>query len=214
MKLTLTIELLTDTTFGRGDGVAGLLDEEVEHDSRTGLPIIRGRTVKGLLVEECANLLYVLPERADLETAAKWLFGSGGSTLGDGAHMRVGSCELPFDLRQQVQASDYKLGDILGSLTTIRRQTAMNEETGTPADRSLRGSRVVIRGLTFSAALDFDYDPNPVHLALLAACAALVRRAGSGRNRGRGHIKMRIEGSKFDFAQQINEFERLVKGRV
>ena len=70
MKLALTIELLTDTTFGRGDGVAGLVDEEVEHDSQTGLPIIRGRTLKGLLVEECANLLYALPGRTDLESAA------------------------------------------------------------------------------------------------------------------------------------------------
>lgn len=102
MKLTLTIELLSDTTFGRGDGVAGLVDEEVEHDSRTGLPIIRGRTLKGLLVEECANLLYALANRPDFAGAAQWLFGSGGSALGDGAQMRVGLGELPSDLRQQV----------------------------------------------------------------------------------------------------------------
>jgi hypothetical protein len=29
----LRIQLLSDATFGRGDGVAGLIDQEVEHDA-------------------------------------------------------------------------------------------------------------------------------------------------------------------------------------
>ena len=32
-KYKLKIKLLSDTTFGRGDGVAGIADQEVEHDS-------------------------------------------------------------------------------------------------------------------------------------------------------------------------------------
>lgn len=31
--LELHLKLLSDATFGRGDGVAGLVDAEVEHDS-------------------------------------------------------------------------------------------------------------------------------------------------------------------------------------
>jgi CRISPR/Cas system CMR subunit Cmr4 (Cas7 group RAMP superfamily) len=58
---TLKIKLLSDTTFGRGDGVAGLVDQEVEHD-RYGFPYLRGRTLKGLLSEECDNLIAVLPD--------------------------------------------------------------------------------------------------------------------------------------------------------
>jgi hypothetical protein len=217
MKLTLTIKLLSDTTFGRGDGVAGLVDEEIEHDAATGLPIIRGRTLKGLLVEECANILYALRSHPDLEAfqeTAAWLFGSGGSTLTDGAHLRIGRGELPRDLQQQVQASSYSPSDILGSLTTIRRQTAVDEKTGVPADRSLRASRVALRGLTFRAALDFDREPEAHHLALLTACAASARRAGSGRNRGRGRVELRIEGPDFDFDRNLAHFAALAGGRA
>jgi hypothetical protein len=219
------ITLLSDTTFGRGDGVAGLVDEEIEHDPATGLPIIRGRTLKGLLVEECANILYALrshPELDACERTAEWLFGSGGSTLAHGAHMRIGRGELPHDLQQQVQHSIQSnnetndetegptAGEILESLTTIRRQTAVDEETGVPADRSLRASRVALRGLTFRAALDFDQEPETHHLALLSACAASVRRAGSGRNRGRGRVEVRIEGPGFDFDAHLKRFGALV----
>ena len=58
----LKIKLLSDTTFGRGDGVAGLIDQEVEHDPY-GFPYLRGRTLKGLLSEEFDNLVAVLPNQ-------------------------------------------------------------------------------------------------------------------------------------------------------
>jgi hypothetical protein len=221
VSLTLTVKLLSDTTFGRGDGVAGLVDEEIEHDSATGLPIIRGRTLKGLLVEECANILYALrshPNLEDFNKTAAWLFGSGGSTLADGAHMRIGRGELPRDLQQQarhsIQTNEHSAAEILESLTTIRRQTAIDGETGVPADRSLRASRVTLRGLIFRAALDFDQEPEAHHLALLAACVASVRRTGSGRNRGRGHVQAQIEGEDFDFSAQLAHFASLARGQA
>ncbi|PVE30161.1 hypothetical protein DC030_15410, partial [Enterococcus faecalis] len=60
--IEIRLKLLSDATFGRGDGVSGLVDEEVEHDARTGLPLVRGRTLKGLLVEGCADIFYALGE--------------------------------------------------------------------------------------------------------------------------------------------------------
>ncbi|NWJ97165.1 MAG: RAMP superfamily protein [Chloroflexi bacterium] len=214
MILTLIVTLLSDTTFGRGDGVAGLVDEEIEHDPATGLPFIRGRTLKGLIVEECANLLYALdktPTIGDLRPVAEWLFGSGGSTLNDGAHLHIGRGELPDDLRRQVLASGYKASEILDSLTTIRRQTAIDEETSISASGSLRSSRVLLRDLNFRAVLEFDQEPTANHLALLSACVASVRRAGSGRNRGRGRVALKIEGDQESFEKRLEEFEQLIK---
>lgn len=201
MKLEVRLTLKSDATFGRGDGVAGLVDAEVEQDEY-GLPFLRGRTLKGLLVEECANILFMLEEtrHAALEqftVAARLLFGRAGSTLVDDARMRVGDARLPKPLRIAV-ADEIRRGrlqpeDVLASLTAIRRQTAVDEETQAPERNSLRSLRVVLRGVELAATLDCDADVmNDDARALLAACVLALRRAGSGRNRGRGRLQARL----------------------
>ena len=55
-KYILKITLESDAVFGRGDGVAGAIDTEVQHD-QNGFPFLNGRTIKGLLVQECADIL-------------------------------------------------------------------------------------------------------------------------------------------------------------
>jgi hypothetical protein len=222
MKLQLHVRLKTDATFGRGDGVAGLVDEEVEYDATTGLPFVRGRTLKGLLAEECANILFALskPNSAihkRFKDAAKTLFGQAGSTLGDDAIMHVGAAMLPEELRKAVEA-DIKRGsltpaDVLESLTAIRRQTAVNEETGAPDEGSLRSLRVVLRETPFVAQLSIDRDLQCDQLALLAACVMSLRRGGTGRNRGRGRLKAWLVDEKFT-ADNFADFQRIVKGEA
>lgn len=197
----LKIKLLSDTTFGRGDGVAGLVDQEVEHDSN-GFPYLRGRTLKGLLSEECDNIVVMLPEecRSRWQETASHLFGISGSTLETISKMHVGDACLPKDLRTEVgrQLDQEKTrpehqrklteSDVLSSLTTIRRQTAIDPKDGAPAEHSLRSSRVVLRDLCFTASLLFEETPTADMLALLAVGTLVLRRVGSGRNRGRGHV--------------------------
>jgi CRISPR-associated protein Csx10 len=201
MQLRLTLR--SDTTFGRGDGVAGLVDTEVEHDLTTGLPYLRGRTLKGLLVEECANLLYGLGESgagpavmSRLREAAGFLFGRPGSSLGTEAALHVGSAQLPKALREavaaDVEAERLDPRDVLDTLTTIRRQTAIDDATGAPQEGALRTTRVTVRDLPFYAPLDFDHTPTNDALALLAACARALHRGGTTRNRGRGRLRLRL----------------------
>ncbi|GBC77428.1 hypothetical protein HRbin08_00906 [bacterium HR08] len=223
MKLQIRIELKSDATFGRGDGVVGLVDEEVEHDASTGLPFLRGRTLKGLLAEECANILYALrrqnsPAYTQLERAARFLFGEPGSTLEDEARMHVGPALLPEELRAAIEADirrgDLKPADVLEALTAIRRQTAVDEETGAPEEGSLRSMRVVLRDTPFIAELHFDEEPDQTAKALLAACVLSLRRAGTGRNRGRGRLAARLYNDRGnDITNECFEhFRRLVKG--
>lgn len=198
--ISIAVELLSDTTFGRGDGVVGLVDEEIEHDAQTGLPIVRGRTLKGLLVEACADILYALGNPEALVQDAEWLFGRSGSDLSSQAHMHIGRAELPSDLvryvQRQIRDGKHSATAIMESLTSIRRQTAVDEARfGVPQDRSLRASRVLLRGVKLSAPLSFKQKPTERQLALLAACAAGVKRGGSGRNRGRGRLKLTLEGA-------------------
>ena len=201
----LCLKLISNTTFGRGDGVAGLIDAEVEHDD-LGLPFLRGRALKGLLVEECANILYSLERQEesgqltkqalkDWCDAADNLFGKPGSGLSDDAKMYISDAALPQELRSAVRYAiankELKREDILSSLTAIRRQTAMSPN-GAPQPESLRSMRVVLRETEFEAALSFTSDLDEQELVLLAACAAGLRHIGLGRNRGRGRVEVRL----------------------
>lgn len=232
---TLKIKLLSDTTFGRGDGVAGLVDQEVEHD-RYGFPYLRGRTLKGLLSEECDNLIAVLPDdrqRQHWQEVADRLFGLPGSTLESQAKIHVGDASLPCDLRKAIAAqldseqdkkrsnSSYKPAltstDILESLTTIRRQTAIDPENGASAEHSLRSARVILRELPFESKLLFETELNKDSeddknmLALMALGTLALRRIGSGRNRGRGHVQCSIHDSTNEFTKDMNYIENFGK---
>jgi hypothetical protein len=215
-KYTLEMTLKSDTTFGRGDGVAGLIDAEVEHDE-AGLPYLRGRALKGLLTEECANLLFSFQQQQVEETelkkwrdAADFLFGKPGSSLDDDAKMFVGDCKLPDDLHDAIAAAiDDKTNgitveEVLNSLTTIRRQTAMTEK-GAPKENSLRSMRVVIRENTFNSDISFSETPNEIALTLLNFCAKSLRRVGLGRNRGRGKVVVRFleDGNEVDYFNKL-----------
>ncbi|MEG3846816.1 RAMP superfamily CRISPR-associated protein [Microcoleus sp. herbarium19] len=235
-KYTLKIKLLSDTTFGRGDGVAGLVDQEVEHD-RYGFPYLRGRTLKGLLSEECDNLIAVLPEdsqRQHWQEIANRLFGVPGSSLDTQAKIHVGDACLPDDLRASIAAQldseqdkkrrnpKYKPAltstDILESLTTIRRQTAIDPEDGAPMEHSLRSARIILRELPFESKLLFepelnkDSEDDKDMLALLAVGTLALRRIGSGRNRGRGHVQCSLHDSSNEITKDMNYIDHF--GRI
>ena len=226
---TLELTLLSDATFGRGDGITGLIDQEVEHDAN-GLPFLRGRTLKGLLCEECANTLYALDhlgiDMAPWHVAADELFGRPGSGIPEMANFSFGDAQLPEDIRlavayevalAQETASTKGLqpATILDSLTAIRRQTAMDDE-GVPERASLRAMRVVLRTTTFVASVQVQGAVSQYTRPLLAACVASFRRAGTGRNRGRGRLTAKLLTSDGQPLQPIPlaEFRRLCDARV
>ncbi len=192
--------LASDATFGCGEGLAGVVDQEIDHDE-LGLPRLDGRTLKGLLKEECTNILYAL-ERSGANVkpwyqAADDLFGRPGSSLTSAALLRIGPAQLPQALRDavrmEVEAGTPRLepAQVLDSLTAVRRQTAVDEGSGAPDEHTLRAMRVILRGTPFQARLELELVPDvedvPL-LPLLAACVLGLRRAGTGRNRGRGRL--------------------------
>jgi len=195
-RLAFTLD--SDATFGRGDGLAGVVDAEVQHDE-DGLPYLGGRALKGVLAEECANIFFAL-EKSDMadawRAAAYELFGAPGSDAQAQSILHVGHAQLPSDLRAAVQTGvrrgELSREQVLESLTAIRRQTAVDPASGAPRDETLRSMRVIVRGLAFTADLSFQGQPSPETLPLLAACVKGLRRAGQGRNRGRGRLTARL----------------------
>lgn len=209
-RLTLEITLRSDTTFARGDGVAGVVDQDVEQDLLTGLPIIKGRTLKGLLVEECGNILYTLqvsqsPAYEEMLRAAFHLFGVPGSGLEGQSMLHIGTATLPPELIELVEARKYSAHEILEALTGIRHQTAVDPERDVPLNNTLRATRVVLRNTVFVAPVDVSGGLNEVEAALLGACTDALRRVGHSRNRGRGRVRCQMLGLPYESAQWFSE---------
>ncbi|MCI0389623.1 MAG: RAMP superfamily CRISPR-associated protein [Acidobacteria bacterium] len=228
--LTLRFELKTPATFGRGGGLAGYVDQEVEHD-QYGLPFLRGRALRGLLAEEMESLLFTLgvvrakpqtdPQKQKWKEAADRLLGVSGE-INESGILHVGDARLSDGLWRLLawsveQRRNSRVGDprvhsasVLAALTAIRRQTAMTER-GAPEPASLRSLRVVLPGLPFESLLTFDQAPEEEDLALLAATTLAWRRVGVSRNRGRGNVQAVLE-SPAKTRQYFETFQREVLG--
>ncbi|MFN8443268.1 MAG: hypothetical protein U0175_21005 [Caldilineaceae bacterium] len=193
--LTLHFTLASDALFGRGDGVAGVVDQEVQYDVY-GCPYLGGKTLKGMLVNECADILNAVPadKRTRWQSVALQLFGEPGGTYAGTAKMQVGDACLPEELRaavaQTVDSQKLSRSEILDSLTALRQQTAIDPVTGTPLEKSLRTTRVIVRSTPFVASLWLqEAVDNADSRRLLAACVKAFRRAGTMRNRGFGRLR-------------------------
>lgn len=187
----LRFNLESDATFGRGDGVPGLIDQDVALDA-DGCPYANGRTLKGLLSEVCADLLHALGTNATAwQPAADSLFGVPGSTETVQGIMHVGRGQLPAALRlaihDEVSTGKWTRDEVTHTLTAVRRQTAV-EVDGVPDPHTLRATRVILRGTSFEAPLDFARPLEDKEKGWVAACVKGLRRAGTARNRGRGRL--------------------------
>jgi hypothetical protein len=230
--VTLHFELCSAATFGRGDGLPGLVDSEVEHDAY-GFPFLRGRTLRGLLAEEMESLLYALGKEKEWKETRNRLLGDEARLLDETGILRVGHAQLPEAVRQliaaEVEAEKEKARQekertgkneqplfftreaVLDSVTAVRRQTAMTH-LGAPEPASLRTQRVILRTTRFEAQLHFDEDPQPLELALLTATVMAWRRAGTGRNRGRGRLRAWLNDEAWS-KERFVEFVDFCQGR-
>ncbi|MGH9894638.1 MAG: RAMP superfamily CRISPR-associated protein, partial [bacterium] len=141
-----------------------------------------------------------------------------GSNSEEQGTLYPGHAELPEPLRKAVavelQRDRLDPAQVLESLTATRRQTAM-EADGVPSQGSLRAMRVVLRETPFVARLDVYPDPDEVQQAVLAASVLGLRRAGTGRNRGRGRLSVTLsEGGHDVTASWFQRFQTLLGGSV
>jgi hypothetical protein len=191
----ITIELLSDTTFGSGDSTAGAVDVEVDHD-RYGLPMLGGKAVRGLLRDAWLSMQ---DHFSDLRSAAMRVFGPHAD-LNEAGILRIGDALVPGPARRffaaAVDRSDHPIEPqaLFEAFTEVRSQTAEARETGAPARTTLRAVRVVVRGLELQASLRWLAEPKGEDMQCLALAVLGVRHAGLARNRGRGHFRMALDG--------------------
>lgn len=197
---TLRIELLSDSTFGRGEGTAGEVDTEIEHDD-FGIPFIGGKAVRGLLRDSWMSMRPHFPE---LRSAGDRVFGPTKRFLDDDVCiLRIGDALLQNDVRDYLIEAATRDNDrdcispsaILSACSDIRYQTAEDRKTGAPATTSLRSSRVVLRTFAFDAPLTWlAGEPDLEDQRVLAMCSLATRHGGLMRNRGRGHLRISLDG--------------------
>jgi len=209
--MKLNIKTKSDGCFGSGEGLAAAIDLETAYERDSGLPRIPAKTIKGLVVEAVADLIYAAPQsrQTSLRQSAEKLFGNGGSHLSGGGVLRFGDGRLPEELRQAIlykfanQGSGIRLTpqDVLDSLTAIRRQTAIDDISGVPDKGSLRSLRLVLRETEFSSEIHMAGKLDADDIELLCAGVLTVHRGGAGRNRGKGRMEMRL----FDELEDITE---------
>jgi len=188
----IRLELLSDTSFSRGEGVAGIVDIEVEHDE-FGLPFLGGKTLRGLLRDSWLSMKDCLSALSSAER----IFGIDAD-FEEHSMLRIGDAVVDSETRRWVVAAKTRSHSfvtpvmVLASLTDIRSQTSENRTTGAPEEATLRSVRVINRGLVLQAPLYWQDEPTQPDLYCLSLVLWATRHAGLARNRGRGHIRLSL----------------------
>ncbi len=218
-KIKMTIELLSDTLSGSGEGFGAVIDTDVQYDD-CGIPYISTKRIKGSL-RNSLNDLFDMPAvrnamNIDDETKDKRLekyFGGKGAV--QSSQFSISNFFIEdyekvkpwFSYLKTQYPSIFSNEIILSSFTNIRRQTKIDDE-GIAEDHSLRTSRVVNKDLSFVADITIENDDPEFEKYLALACANL-KRIGLKRNRGLGEICCSLDGDLIPAA--ISNFEKVLE---
>ena len=196
-KYQIRIELLSDLCVSDGGVYNSMLDTDICQDEY-GFPYIPAKRLRGCL-RECAQELM---DWGDTINVAK-MFGKEGNSA---AAVRLGNA-YPEGYEEKKGEAVRNMGNpvfhpqnVLNHYTYIRMQTAVNYETGTADDTSLRTMRVANKGLVFLAEAELSGGKETVEK--LRDCCSLLTHMGIARTRGLGEVKATMEpAAKLDCAQ-------------
>lgn len=192
MQYKLIINLKSDLCASSGTGLGSLIDNDVCYDEY-GLPYIPAKRIKGLLKEAAV-------EYCDWdENATKYLdkiFGIEGNNNPGSIKLSnayLSSYEEIIDSLKYVPTKYKKYVDkqkLINLFTNVRYQTAVDFETGTSKDNSLRSIRVVNKGNQFISTIELD---NQEEKEFISKVSKLVTHMGMNRTRGFGEVVLEIQ---------------------
>ena len=214
----LVIELLSDTTFSTGYETMGQVDTEVDYDN-LGLPKVGGKTLHGLLRDGWLTFANKF-ETMDKNNLTEKVFGLEKSNK-DKCILRISDAlfcgdnnieEMSLDEIENFRSwLDYYEKEnenitsekLLNLFTSIRTQNSI-DHNGISSDGFLRFSRVVNSGIKLKSKLIWFEKPRKDDLRCLAISALSVRNVGLARNRGRGFVKITLNGD-WELTKQLAE---------
>ena len=194
IKKTLVLRLLSDTLPGNGEGLAGIIDNDVCFDSY-GLPNIPARRIKGILREVAVQLNCFAADTGITDEVMGDIFQGAGSSeearfvLGNGYLRNHSSLisYLQYASDQTNLAKRFSPQSVLSLFSYTRSQTSLEDDTA--KENTLRQSRVLKRGLEFV----FDCRIDEELLPHLQQIIKLARSMGLNRTRGLGEIQLGLQ---------------------
>lgn len=221
--MKLTIELLSDLCTYSGETYNSVVDTDVVYD-QFGLPYIPARRIKGCIREggmELADFGCTIEiEKKDPQSTecisiddsiVRKVFGEEGNTDSSFSISNAYLKDYPkkraalMSVMDDPQISPQKVLDLY---TYTRTQTAVELETGTARENSLRTMRVVKKGLVFEAEVRWNdtglnQESNEFHV--LKAAASVVKHMGCGRTRGLGLVNLELIPEEIKNTEETNK---------
>ncbi|MCX6358314.1 MAG: hypothetical protein NT029_00765 [Armatimonadetes bacterium] len=194
MKGVLTLRMLSDTCFSMPAALTAAVDSEVATDE-LGLPMVSGKTLRGLLRDTWLSMLDALGDEAEAGLA---LLGEPQSH-GAESVLRISDARMDGAIRSRLAwalsrpQNPLPPSAVPAAFLGWRAQTSMDRVTGAPNTDTLRGIRVAPRRTVLTADLETSRDLTGGERRLLDLLAKATRHAGLDRNRGLGHIAMGVE---------------------
>ena len=212
--MKIEIKLNSDLCCYSGEVYNTSVDIDVVYD-KYGIPYIPAKRIKGCIREAALELMDIRIANLKQETICKEeldnkikelknryfkIFGKEGneSSIFTISNARI---EDYGDVVKDIKSFNNNIlceqQKVLNLYTYTRTQTTIDEETGSAKENSLRTLRVVKKGLTFNAELDFR---NKEYLEEFKNAVSMVKHMGVSRTRGLGLVELKVvENSVEDF---------------
>ncbi len=206
MNYTISIKLNSDTIIGSAESFGSIIDTDIIFDE-LGLPYIPAKRVKGIMRNAAKDLagfaeILAIESTFTLENIEK-LFGMIGDTRQRDefclSNLYLQDYELIVDWLRLLkrQSNLITVQSVLQNFTTLRKQTAMDEEKpGIALKHSLRVSRVLKRDNLFIGSLSLSDDIAKEYESILGLIACYTTSMGTKRNRGFGDIELDITSTQ------------------
>lgn len=195
--MKIEIKLNSDLCCYSGEVYNTSVDIDVVYD-KYGIPYIPAKRIKGCIKEAALELkdmglLTNYTENFGEEGNRQAIFSLSNAKIKD--YDNIVEEIKSFNNDELCEAQK-----ILNLYTYTRTQTTIDEETGSAKENSLRTLRVVKKGLTFNAELDFR---NKEYLKEFENAVSMVKHMGVSRTRGLGLVELKVVENSVDDIKHV-----------
>ncbi|MBR6200378.1 MAG: hypothetical protein IKQ61_08970 [Spirochaetales bacterium] len=185
-KTTMILKMQGYWAVGSGKGGGKEVDSRIDRDA-DGLPYIPGKMLKGLIKDACLRLEKTGSKKYNF---VKNVFGGQEDNKSNGLNrtatlsgkIYISDARLSPAIRQKLKEKT----DLKDNLTRSIYSTAINNETGTADEQSLRGYEVAVP-MELYAVMECECEKE-IFDSIKIAAKKLVYTVGSHKSRGLGEV--------------------------